>query len=139
MPIQRVGYALHRGIETERCRRRGKIVVDRLRHADDSHAVFEHLVRRRQGTVAADANQRAHTQVRQRLLGLIDDRLRNHRLFAKALFRHEAAAVGRADDRAADGHDARRVFQRKNLVIDRREQALVTVNESQYFPTEGMS
>ena len=63
--VERIGHALHRGIETEGRRRGGKIVVDRLRHADHGHAVFKKLVRRGQRAVAADADQRAHAEVLQ--------------------------------------------------------------------------
>ena len=136
--VERVGDALHGGVEAERGGRGGKIIVDGLRHADDGDAVVEKLVGCGERTVAADADERAHAEVVERLLGLVDDRLRDQRLFAEALLGDEAAAVGRADDRAADRHDALSIFQGENLVVHGREEALIAVNKAEYFPAQGV-
>ncbi len=136
--VKRVGHALHRRIETEGGGGGGEIVVDRLRHADARHAVFKELVGGGQGTIAADTDQRADAEVLQSFFRLVDDRLRNDRLFAQALLGDEAALVGGADDRAAGGGDPLGVVQGENTIVDRREESLIAVDETEDLPAQIM-
>ena len=56
--VDRVGRDLHRGVEAEREVGGREVVVDRLRHAHDVHAVAAELVRHAEGVLAADRDQR---------------------------------------------------------------------------------
>ena len=57
-PVERLGRGAHRGVEPEAPLGPADVVVDRLRHADDRHALAPELMRDLEAAVAADGNQR---------------------------------------------------------------------------------
>ncbi len=103
--IERIHHGGHGGIKTERHRGRGKIVVDRLRHADAVDAGLLQLQRRRHGAVAADDDERFHPQILQALLRGRDDLGRDLHAIPRAYFRHKMSAIGRAENGSAARHD----------------------------------
>ena len=62
--VDRVGRDLHRGVEAEREVGRREVVVDRLRDADDVHALAGQLVRDAERVLAADRDHRVDAVAR---------------------------------------------------------------------------
>ena len=63
-PVDRLGRDVHRGVEAEGVVGGAEVVVDRLRHADDLHAVVVQLRRDAEGVLAADRDQRVDARAR---------------------------------------------------------------------------
>ena len=64
-PVDRVGRDLHGGVEAEGEVGRRQVVVDRLRHTDDLHAVTRKLVRDAERVFAADRDDRVDAVARE--------------------------------------------------------------------------
>ena len=71
-PVDGVGGDLHRGVEAERELGGREVVVDRLRHADDSDTLAVELVGDAQRVLAADRDERVDSLVGERLLHRFD-------------------------------------------------------------------
>jgi hypothetical protein len=96
----------HGGVEAERRLRERQIVVDRLRHADDGHALGQEPVGDAEGAVAADRDQRVGLDVAEALHDLIGDVDRLLLPVARDQELERVTLVHRAQDRAAQVGDA---------------------------------
>jgi hypothetical protein len=119
-PVQRVHYDVNGGIETERGRRRFKIVIDRFWYADAVDAGLLQLLRSDQGAVATNDDQRAHPKVFQNFPGVCNY-LRGHDgPIASADFRNEMTAIGGPKNCPAQRHDSVYRLPIEDNVIPRR-------------------
>ena len=117
-----------RRVEPEAVRRADDVVVDRLRHADDRHAALAELVRDRQRAVAADDDERAEPHLVEHLddaIGVVADAFRG-----RDRIRERIAAVGRAENRAAETQDAGDVARREHARAARLDEAVEAVLEA---------
>src|SRR5215472_10768135 len=135
-PVQRVHYHIHGRIETERGCCRFKIVVDRLGYADAVDTRLLQLLRSHQRAVAADNDQRSHTEVFQNLPGVRNYFRGNDCPIARAYFRDEMSAIGRAEDRPAQRHDSVHGLPIENDEIARRQQPFKSSAKTHHFPAE---
>ena len=105
-PIDRLGGDGDGGVEAERRLRARQVVVDRLRHADDRHALLEEPARDAERAVAADRDQRVDADLAEPAHDLVGD-VDGH-LLAVALGDEleRVALVDGAEDRAAEVGDA---------------------------------
>ena len=116
--VDRVGRDLHRGLEAEREVGAGEVVVDRLRDADDAHAVVHQPPGHAERVLAADRDQR------------VDPLLVEHGLeLLEAALLLVGVRPRRAEDRAAAVQDAARVLVRERGA-SRRQHAGPAVAEA---------
>ena len=97
-PIQRVHHDINGRIKTEGRRRGFEIVVDRLRDADAVDAGLLQLLRGDQRAVAANNDQCFYLELVENFSGVCDDVRWHNCAIARADFRREMAAIGRADE-----------------------------------------
>ncbi len=88
------------------------------------------------GAVAADDDERFDVLSSQDFPGILDDFGRHHGPVPRADFGHEMSAIGRADNRAAQRHDAIGAVAIQNRIIARRKESFEAIAESDYFPAE---
>ena len=101
--VDRVGRDLHRGVEAERVVGAVEVVVDRLRHADDGHAVGRQAARDAERVLAADRDQRVDAGALHRLA--------HERRAVRAVL--VGVRARGAEDRAAARQDALRLLERQ--------------------------
>ena len=108
-PIDGVGCEVHRGVEPEAADSADDVVVDGFRHADDRNALLRQLVRDGQRAVAADDDERVEAE----LVKVLGDALRvvNLSVAGRHGIREGIAAIGRAENRAAQPQNAGDVFR----------------------------
>ena len=87
--------------------------------------------------IAADTNQGMQAKTLNRLLRLADD-LWGICGFSPKTTGLKMALAGRPDDRTARGGDPLRIFERERPVIPGEKKPLVTIDETEHFPPEGM-
>ena len=102
-PVDRVGDDLHGGLEAERHVGAAEVVVDRLRHAHDRHAVFVQAQRDAERVLAADRDQHVDAAALERA---------PHERGAVAAVGVGVGARG-AEDRAAAREDPGRALERE--------------------------
>ena len=134
--IQRVHHHADSGIESERHRRRFKIVVDCLWDADAVDASFLQLLRGDHRSVATHNDQRFYLKLIEDFFGVCNDVRGCKGTIAGADFSHEMAAICRADDRAAQCHDSINAFAIENNMIARGKKPFESVAETDHFPAE---
>ena len=126
-----------RGVETEGRLRARQVVVDRLRDADDRHALLEEARRDPEGAVAADRDQGVAADLLEPAHDLVRDV--DGDLLAVALGDEleRVALVDRAEDRAAEVGDATHLVagQIDQAVRARLEQSVVAAADAGDFPT----
>ena len=112
-PVDRLGRDGDGGVEAERRLRAGQVVVDRLRDADDRHALLEEARRDPERAVAADRDQRVAADLPEPPHDVVGD-VDGH-LLAVALGDEleRVALVDRAEDRAAQVGDAAHLVARQ--------------------------
>ncbi len=136
--VEGIHHAMDGRIETEGPGGRGEIVVDGLRDPDDRQAVFKKLLGGRESIVAADTDEGLQAKIEKSLFRLVDDPLGNPPFFTRNGRGNKMALAGRAQDRAAGGGDSLGIFQGEGPVVLGEQKALVTANETDYLPPEGM-
>ena len=125
--IDGVGREADRGVEAETARRPVDVVVDRLRHADQTHAPLVELVGDSQRAVAADADERVELHLLEHLhhaVGVVEGAVRR---FDR--LRERIAAIDGAENGAAQAQDAGDVFRRQHARFLRVNQPVEAVLE----------
>ena len=104
------------------------VVVDRLRHADDRDAALAELVRDGQRAVAADDDERVEPHLVEHLDDAIGVVVRP--FGGRDRVRERVAAVGRAENGAAEAQDAGDVARREHARAVGLDQAVEAVFEA---------
>jgi hypothetical protein len=133
--VERLDHGAHRGVEAERVDRARDVVVDRLRHAHHVHPAPDELLGDLERAVAADRDDRVDAErarVGHQLVGAVDVDVAAVGLAHRVVER--AAAVGRAEDGAAQVGDAahRLGGERDDLVL--AEEARVAALDAEHVP-----
>ncbi len=132
--VERVGRTGHGGIETEGDRGRGKIVVNRLGHADNRDAGLVHLLRDGQRTIAANGHQRGNAQRFHAGLRRLHQFLGELARFAVAGLGGKLAAIGRAENGATAHEQAVERLVIQHAIALRRQQTVVAAKDAEGFP-----
>ena len=106
--IDRVGCEAHCRVESERARRLGDVVVDRLWDADDWNSAFAELVGDRQRSVPANDDQRVQLEAVERFDAtsrIVDDPA------CRGWKCERVSSVGRAEDSAAQPQNSGNVLR----------------------------
>jgi hypothetical protein len=115
-------------IEAETARRAVDIVVDRLRNANQRDAAFVELVRNRERSVAADADECVESHLPEHLhhaIGIVEGAVwRNDR------FLERIATIDGAEDRSPEPENTRDVARREHARLFRIDQAIEAVFET---------
>ena len=132
--VDGIGHRVQRGVEPKRDFRGRQIVVDRLGHAHDLHALLEKFVADLLRPIPANRNDGVDAQ----LLGVGDDLVGDvaHHLlpvfFSPVVER--IAAIGGAQNRAAARQNPAHAVERKLKRFLRPDQPVKTIGNADDFP-----
>ena len=134
--VDGLGGDRHGRVEAERRLRVRQIVVDRLGHADDGHALREEAARDAERAVAADGDERVGLHLLEPLHDLIGDVHRHLLAVARDDELERVALVDGAEDRAAEVGDAAHLVARQLDEARARwlEQAVVAALDPRDLP-----
>ena len=135
-PVEGVGGAGHGRIEAEGEGGAAEVVVDRLGHAHDRHAVLVELLGDGERAVAADADQPPDAELPQRVGRLGEQIGIDAHPLTHADEGGEPALVGGAEDRAALEEDAGGVLRRERHVGDGLDEPLIAAEEAEAVVAE---
>ena len=110
-PIDGLGGECDGGVESETVRRAGDVVIDGFRHADDRNPALGELMCDGQRAVAADDHERVEPHLAERLhdaVGIVAGPVGSLDGMGEGI-----AAIGRAENRAAEAQDAGDVARRE--------------------------